>query len=963
MGARLEPSTLVGNAYRLDREIGRGGWSVVWAATHMTLQQPRAIKILSAPDEHKRVRFIREARAAAAIEHPNVLPVLDVFETGDTLALVLPLLHGETLYAKLAREDRLTLEETVRLLAPVVSAVARAHEKGIVHRDLKPSNIFLEQTTSGIVPRVLDFGVAKLHHDDDELGLVTRTGVRLGTDGYMAPEQQLGVRDVDGRADVWALGAVLYECLAGFRPVEPGSINEQMYNAFKRRCAIAIQPLGTLAIGLPDDVGALVMGMLAIDREERPELMRVHEVLLNHERASRACRGATKLNSGRPVASSSSLERARFLPPKPAVPLAYPRRLAVITTGMALAVVLAALFGSRGRPTTQGAGAAHENAPATNSAVLLLTDAGSPDPIAASVLEHARQVVIRRRRIGAEFDSVNAQKIDVVEVVHAASSVAGYDKDANWLVPRFRDGPHARAPHLAIAKLGTRSTDAALLRDRDSGLLVQITRQGDATSVAAIDNGYVVYADRAPHVLRTVHHEGIIEHLLFEDAPAAPEVRYSLQLREGSGSLRLVADTLEVLDLLGTPRLRLAPPVVVDAQGHWRPARISVERCVVDTDPRAPWGHTSAPVPATPCDMGIAWDNADLTYPVLVSLTWSATGSPAVARDGETVTRLPDGRYLSAGGWLAAGSELGSDSAELFDPATRTWAATGRLIAARYWHAAAPLADGRVLLLCGSALKSAEIYNPRQGTFRNIAPPPDIRFDPTVTTLRNGDVLVVGGGACDDCAGSAATAVLYHPAHDTWDKSMRLHWPRKRHTATLLGDGTVLVVGSQVYPGSQALARASRSAEIYDPRTSSWSPTRMLSVARYDHAAALLPDGRVLVAGGSNFEFQMQQFLDTTDVYDPTTGQWTPGPKLHLPRFTPLSATLADGRIVITGGSKTLVEVFDPATSTWSPAGHSTVERFWARPIPLGGDEVLVVGHPPPAEVLRLLAAPPLRDE
>jgi hypothetical protein len=133
----------------------------------------------------------------------------------------------------------------------------------------------------------------------------------------------------------------------------------------------------------------------------------------------------------------------------------------------------------------------------------------------------------------------------------------------------------------------------------------------------------------------------------------------------------------------------------------------------------------------------------------------------------------------------------------------------------------------------------------------------------------------------------------------------------------------------------------------------------MLSGARFDHIAAPLPDGRVLVAGGGTYSFQVQYHLDTTDIYDPTTQQWTPGPNLNLERFTPLATTLPDGRIVIAGGKMTLVEVFDPLTSVWSRAGYSPIERDWARPIPLTNDEVLIVGHPAPYEVVQLRANPP----
>ncbi|HEU4533914.1 MAG TPA: serine/threonine-protein kinase, partial [Polyangiaceae bacterium] len=219
------PGEVVGGRYRLERLLGSGGMGAVWAATHLVTRRAVALKMLRALDgarPEERRRLLREAQAASAVEHPNVVRVLDAFEADGAPALVMDLLTGESLAQRLAREGRLSLGEAAVVLRPVVAAVAAAHRAGVVHRDLKPANVFLAAGSGGGPDvRVLDFGVAKLLErpgGDAHSGSLTRTGEVVGTPFYMSPEQFYGEPDVDPRADVWALGVVLYECLAGRRP-------------------------------------------------------------------------------------------------------------------------------------------------------------------------------------------------------------------------------------------------------------------------------------------------------------------------------------------------------------------------------------------------------------------------------------------------------------------------------------------------------------------------------------------------------------------------------------------------------------------------------------------------------------------------------------------------------------------------------------------------------------------------
>ena len=250
---------------------------VVYAATNTRTRRTVALKVLRArvaEDQATRQRFLREARAASAVRHPNVVAIHDVLESEEGLPMmVMELLEGESLAARLAREKVIPLPEIAQLLLPVVSAVGTAHEVGIVHRDLKPDNIFLVRNGEGTDIRVLDFGIAKLtatEGDAAQSGAITGTGAVLGTPYYMSPEQIFGEKDIDHRADIWALGVILYECLAGVRPTQADNIGQ----IFKIVMTDAIRPIPERMPDLAPEVANLIGRMLSRDRSARPTDLR-----------------------------------------------------------------------------------------------------------------------------------------------------------------------------------------------------------------------------------------------------------------------------------------------------------------------------------------------------------------------------------------------------------------------------------------------------------------------------------------------------------------------------------------------------------------------------------------------------------------------------------------------------------------------------------------------------------------
>jgi serine/threonine-protein kinase len=267
---------LIAGRYLLDRIVGEGGMGVVWAARDLFADRRVALKLLKIETPELTRRVMREAHVAAAIAHPNVVALHDVItRPGAPPILVMDLLEGESLDRVLSARRPLPVAETIAVLLPLVGAVRAAHARGVLHRDLKPQNVFLAREREGAepVPMLLDFGLAKIV--GEEVEVLTRTGAIVGTPHYMAPEQLYGEKDIDRRADVWALGAIAYECLSGKRPLEGSSYAQLVRNASRGEG----KPLASLAPSVPAALAAIIDRMLARDRAGRPELAEVHAVL------------------------------------------------------------------------------------------------------------------------------------------------------------------------------------------------------------------------------------------------------------------------------------------------------------------------------------------------------------------------------------------------------------------------------------------------------------------------------------------------------------------------------------------------------------------------------------------------------------------------------------------------------------------------------------------------------------
>ena len=246
--------------YRIEQELGRGGMGVVYRGVDTRLERPVAIKVLSAEaitDAERQARFVREAQAASALNHPNIVTIYEIGEDAGTIFIAMELVEGEPLDRTLAR-GALPVATALNYAVQATAALAAAHARAIVHRDIKPANIVV--TPDGRV-KVLDFGLAKLIErtpSQSTITLATVPGTIMGTLSYMSPEQAEG-RPVDARSDVFSLGAVIYEMLTGLRPFA-GSSDVAIVTAILRD---APQPIRTLRPEVPADVDALVARALA----------------------------------------------------------------------------------------------------------------------------------------------------------------------------------------------------------------------------------------------------------------------------------------------------------------------------------------------------------------------------------------------------------------------------------------------------------------------------------------------------------------------------------------------------------------------------------------------------------------------------------------------------------------------------------------------------------------------------
>jgi hypothetical protein len=325
--------------------------------------------------------------------------------------------------------------------------------------------------------------------------------------------------------------------------------------------------------------------------------------------------------------------------------------------------------------------------------------------------------------------------------------------------------------------------------------------------------------------------------------------------------------------------------------------------------------------------------------------TLTTIASMSEARAVHTSTLLPNGLVLIAGGF----GDHSSSTAELYDPAQRTFRPTGSMSIARSEHRATLLPDGKVLITGGldassNTLQSTEIYDPATGRFTSGPPMTVSRSGHVTVTMQDGRILLTGGtiGTSSDWT-FHSSAEIYDPATRRFTATGSMNVPRASHTMTLLPNGEVLVIGG--HNGRHAAIQIYATAELYNPHSGTFRPTGAMARIRHKHDAALLRDGRVLVTGGADARDDLGTYRDT-EIYDPALGAFQPGPNMRRERYKHdgTSLTLTDGRLLIAGGAAQ-AEIFSPTGGTFTlVGGDARMRGSFERDTLLPNGQVLITG-------------------
>jgi RHS repeat-associated protein len=536
----------------------------------------------------------------------------------------------------------------------------------------------------------------------------------------------------------------------------------------------------------------------------------------------------------------------------------------------------------------------------------------------------------------------------------------GFQTVTGGYSPQFSPAGERVSAHVVLP---ARASGATHLEDTATGVGVDVALANASASAAEISDGYVVYPHGHASGASVIHRalpSGTEDYLSFDVAPAVPEVDYNLALGHGVSGLRLVAGTLEMLDARSAPRLRVAPPYIIGADGSRTDATLAVAGCAVDTNPAAPWGRPVTPPGAPSCAIRVTWPAAAVVYPAVLDPRWTTTGAMTSMRQGHTATLLSTGNVLVVGGTSNGTTALAT--AELYNRTTGTWAATASMTGARTLHSATQLpassnttTGGKVLIAGGlngtTSQNTAQLYSPTAGTWVAAGTLNAARHGHTATLLVDGRVLVTGGL---NGTTTLNTAALYNPGtgSGSWAAAAgTMASALKNHAAALLTTSNAQLSNKVlVFGGNNGTATVS-VVYLFDPTQNAFSTQTSLPSVREGHTVTVLANGNLLVTGGKSGTTT----LATTVLFNPATGtgSWTSAGTMtaarqaHSATLIP-SALVSNGQVLVAGGSSgsatlTSAELWN-GTTTWTATSALLSAQQGHTATLLGNDAILIAG-------------------
>jgi len=580
-------------------------------------------------------------------------------------------------------------------------------------------------------------------------------------------------------------------------------------------------------------------------------------------------------------------------------------------------------------------------------------------------------------RASAITISANATAAQIVSALQAQPGspvqtgiAQGFSKVGAALQAQFAAGALASERKPATVFFPGNASGGVHIEDAATDVAIDVSLPGASSVPAQTAAGYVVYpgaVGKGTHLVHRALPNGSEDFLYLSARPATPEVDFVVVLDPTVAGLRLVGGTLEFVDASGAPRLHVAPPYIVGADGTATNGALAVAGCAVDTDASPPWGRPVTAAGAAACTVKVTWPDASVTYPAILDPRWTTTGSMTIARFEHTLLLLSTGKALAVGGRSTTSGTTGLTSAELYDPASGSWAATGSMAGGRRLHSMTqlptssnPTTSGKVLVAGGisgtTSLTTAELYSSSSGTWTSAGALNAARHAHTATLLADGRVLVAGGL---NGTTTLQTAATYNPASGagSWSATTGPIPPPglKSHTATLIQttngqlNNKVLVVGGNNGTSSQS------SVFLYDPAQNAFSTLASIpSSAREQHTAVVLPNsnGKILVTGGKNGS----TILNTAILFDPSSsnGTWSLAGTMTSARvghsMTVLPSSIVEnGSVLVAGGTSTGSNTLSSAelfsgTTTWTATPSLPGPLQGQTSVVLSGNMVLVAG-------------------